>query len=206
MNFKLFSMPVIAATLTVAGCHRQEVRVALQPREKPFEPADRGDSEPEPARPRPRFTWKLPVGWTETGAGQMSVASFQIKAEGGEATVNITPLPNLAGKEALIVNMWREQVGATPLSEEDSVKALSEVEIAGGKGKLFEISGSSGGKPTKIITAIAQASNASWFYKLSGDEAVVAAQKPAFLEFLKSVHMEEAVPDSSAAGEHAQRS
>ncbi len=207
MNFKPFYILAMAASLVVMGCHRQEVRVALQPRDKPFEPVDKGDSEPEPAaRPRPHFTWKLPTGWTESGPGQMSVASFQIKGDGGEATVNITPLPNLAGKEALIVNMWREQVGATPLSEEDAMKALSEVEIAGGKGKLFEISGTSGGKPTKIITAIAQTSNASWFYKLSGDEAVVAAQKPAFLEFLKSVHMEQAGPDSSASGEHAQRS
>jgi len=129
----------------------------------------------------------------------MSVAGFTIKNETGHATVSITPLPSLAGKEALIVNMWREQVGAAPLDPAEALKSLTEVEVAGGKGQLFEISGKGDGKPMQIVTAMAQSPDASWFYKLSGDEAVVQAQKPAFLEFLKSVHMQDEAPDSAPA-------
>ena len=139
----------------------------------------------------------------------MSAASFEIKTEAGEATVNITPLPQQAGNEAMIVmivNMWREQVGAPPLGNEEARKSLSDVEIGGGKGQLFEINGTSGGKPTRIITVIAQASDTSWFYKLSGDDAVVTAQRGAFLEFLKSIRMQEAAADSSARGASATHS
>jgi hypothetical protein len=201
----------VSAAFLAGACHREDVHVALQPRDQPAEPAPASasaepgpasgpaadaDAAPPMARPHPHFTWKLPEGWQESGPGQMSVASFQIKSDAGQATVNITPLPNLAGKEPLLVNMWREQVGAPPLAEDAARKSLTEVEVAGQKGQLFEVTGASDGKPMQIVTAIAQAGNASWFYKLSGDQAVVAAQKPAFLEFLKSVRMQEAAPDS----------
>jgi hypothetical protein len=212
MNPSLRCLLVAASAAFLAGaCQREDVHVALQPRDQPAEPAP-ASTEPGPAsappadadaapmpRPHPHFTWKLPKGWQESGPGQMSVASFQIKSDGGQATVNITPLPNLVGKEPLLVNMWREQVGAPPLAEDAARKSLSEVEVAGQKGQLFEVSGSSDGKPMQIVTAITQAGNASWFYKLSGDQAVVAAQKPAFLEFLKSVRMQETAPDSPAS-------
>ena len=153
---------------------------------------------PHAERPQPHLTWTLPPGWEEAGAGQMSVASFHIKTDAGEATVNITPLPNLAGKEALIVNMWREQVGAAPLAPDEAAKALTEVDVAGGKGQLFEISGTTDGKQVKIITAMAQAMNASWFYKLAGDAAVVEGQKAAFLDFVKSVRFQEPAAETAA--------
>ena len=180
-----------------AGCNRSGVRVSLEPRELPALPAPATeDSGPRPTaasqKPRPKFTWTLPAGWTETGPGQMSVASFKVQGNGneGDASVSITPLPNMSGKEDAIVNMWRSQVGAPPLSDEEAAKALSPVDVGGEKGLLFDVSGTSDGKPFRIVTAMVNTPAASWFYKLSGDEALVAAQRPAFLEFLKSVHMQ----------------
>lgn len=184
------------AALALGACERQRVEVYTAPKETPAVPQTAGQSADDvpqmPARPQfPKLSWTLPAGWKEAPAGQMSAASFAIKGEQGDASVTITPLPNLAGKEELVVNMWRQQVGQEPLSGEDVQKALSEVEIAGGKGQLFEINGTRDGKSTRIITAMQHGQDgASWFYKLSGDEAVVNAQKPAFLEFVKSVRFE----------------
>lgn len=208
MNLLSRCLLLLCVALASGACRREQVRVSLQPKEV----EESSSGAPPPAareHPRPHFTWTLPPGWQETGPGQMSAASFQIKTDAGEAMVNITPLPQKAGDEAMIVmivNMWREQVGASPLPDDEARKSLSDVEIAGGKGQLFEISGTSSGKPTRIITVISQASDTSWFYKLSGDNAVVTAQKPAFLEFLKSVRMQEAAADSSAPGASATRS
>jgi len=190
-----------AAALLASGCNRNDVHVSLQPKEASPEQVTAAAESSEPPhsseRPHPHLTWTLPPGWTEGSTGQMSVASFDIKTDAGQATVNITPLPNLAGKEALIVNMWRQQVGAEPLDPAEATKGLTEVPIADGKGQLFEIEGTSEGKPLRIITAMAHAADASWFYKLSGDPVVVEAQKPAFLEFLKSVRMQQGAAGST---------
>ncbi len=198
-----------SAVLALGACKRENIEVYTAPKDLPVtaqqhhpndghdhsehDGHDHGTPAQAPARPElPKLTWALPAGWQEAPASQMSAATFIIKGEGGEANVTITPLPNLAGREELVVNMWRQQVGQPPLNGEEVKQALTDIEVAGEKGQFFEITGSPEGRPTRIITAMQHGrGDASWFYKLSGDEAVVNAQKPAFLEFVKSVRFEE---------------
>ena len=177
-----------------AGCKEEKIRVYLAPTEHLLDEAASGE------RPQPQVTWTLPNGWRQTEAGQVSLANFAIQTAAGEASVNITPLPNLRGREAMVVNMWREQVGQPPLTEDEITAALTPVEVGGAPGQLFEI-GAEG--KHRIITAIQHREETSWFFKLAGDEAVVAAEKPTFLEFLKSIHINEtsaATPDAGATG------
>jgi hypothetical protein len=42
-------------------------------------------------------------------------------------------------------------------------------------------------KKQRLIGAIVPASDETWFFKMTGGDALTAAQKPAFLEFLESV-------------------
>jgi len=42
--------------------------------------------------------------------------------------------------------------------------------------------------PQRILGAIVPFNGGTWFFKLMGPDAVVAGAKPAFLEFLKTVH------------------
>jgi hypothetical protein len=124
----------------------------------------------------------------------MSVATFSIEGGAGkEAQVTITPLPMLAGRDAVVVNMWRKQVGLEPLAEGESAQHLKDVVVGSESGKLFEVEGRAGAgeAPSRIITAMVHRSDASWFYKLSGDAALVESQKPAFIEFLKSIQIKE---------------
>jgi hypothetical protein len=124
----------------------------------------------------------------------MSVATFKIAGDAGAtAEVAVTPLPGLSGKEAAIVNMWRQQAGQPELSDDDALKQLTPVEIGGVAGKMFEVAGKSqAGLPMKIVTAMMPRGDVSWFYKLEGDAALVDAQKSAFVDFLKSVKIEDA--------------
>ena len=207
-RFHSASTAVVFCTLAMglAGCKKPHVRVYLAPREVPAAPA--ADTAPEPVesappKPKPQLSYTLPPGWTEAESSSVSVASFAIKSGGAEANVAITPLPNLAGREAMVVNMWREQAGLAPIDDAELGKTLEPVEIGGKKGQIFEVLGAKeGGAPMRIVTAFYHESGASWFYKLQGDEALVAAQKPAFVEFLKTVRVkEEAAPaaDTSSA-------
>lgn len=207
-NRKLEIISLVAVLALAAGCDREEIRVYTArkdppPRQEeahgPNDGHDHGEQEPAP-RVRPQVTWKLPAGWREIAPGRMSLASFSIGSGGEDAQVTITPLPMLGGRDAMIVNMWREQVGLKPLEEAEVAQQLQDVVVGGENGKLFEVAGKSGDgeKPARIITAMVHRPDASWFYKLSGDAAAVEKQKPAFIEFLKSIQIKD-----SSAGEPA---
>jgi hypothetical protein len=173
---------------------------------QPAAPADQEQPALPPGHPdmpkaQPHLTWTLPPGWQEAGPGQMSLVTFNITGDAGaQADVAVTPLPGLTGKEAAIVNMWRQQVGLPELSDDEALKQLTPVKIGDADGKMFEVTGKSGnGAPKKIVTAIMPRGEVSWFYKLQGDAALVDAQKPAFVEFLKSVKIEDAPASETAS-------
>jgi hypothetical protein len=193
------AFPSLAATsgalaaLCLGACEREGIRVYSVAKETPVTTAENVAQTPTPAAnpARPQLSYTLPAGWQDAGANAMSLANIRIKSDAGEASVNITPLGSMAGQEGMIVNMWREQVGQPALAEGELTKTLVPVEIGGGPGQLFEISGQREGQTIRIVTAFAHRDGASWFYKLQGPEAVVAAQKPAFVEFLKTVRIKE---------------
>ena len=154
-------------------------------------------------RATPKVTYTTPEGWREAGAGEMRIAGFTIAGTNGQAAqVAVTPLPGMAGRENLIVNMWRQQVGLSELSDDEAGKQLTTVDIGGTPGKMFDMNGkSAAGATIRIVTAMAHLGEMSWFYKLQGDDELVTAQKPNFIAFLKTVKIEEvAAPAALPAG------
>jgi hypothetical protein len=184
-----------------AGCEKPQIRVYTVSKDATPAPAVAEKSTPAetPPRVQAQLEYKLPEGWQDTGSSEFSVHNFRIKTADGEAMVNITPLAGLAGRDTAIVNMWRAQIGQPELDEQGATAALTPVEIAGEKGRSFEVSGTRDGQSMRIVTAFVHRADGSWFYKLQGTDAVVAAQKPAFLEFLKSVKIKAGAEPTAAA-------
>jgi hypothetical protein len=188
-----------AMLLFSIGCKKQEIRVYTAPKDR--EPETQMASQtPEARRPRPKISYALPQGWKEVPGNQISFVSFEIKGSGEkEATASITRLANLEGKDVELVNMWRQMTGLKELDREEALKQLQPVDVAGGKGMLFETTSESNN--LRIITAILHQPEGSWFYKLSGDAPVVEKEKGAFLDFLKSVRVQEPAEEASSEGE-----
>jgi hypothetical protein len=186
-----------AALAAVSGCEKRGIRSYIAPKDRPLDAAPPAVAAQEPERPQ--LTWTLPPGWAQAQAGQMSLASFAVADAQGGANITITPLPNLAGREEAVINMWREQVELGPLPPEEVAKALTPTPVAGAQGQTFEIAGSRGGKPTRTVTAILHRGAESWFFKMSGDDATVVAQKPPFFEFVKSIQFVEGASPSPQA-------
>ncbi len=134
--------------------------------------------------------WTLPAGWKEMPAGQMRVASFLVEGKKGEAAdVSVVPLPGLAGGDLENVNRWRSQVGKPALKAAELEKAGEEVEVGGQSARLFDQAGGSfdSDAKTRILAAVVHRDGVAWFFKITGEDKLVAAQKPAFVNFLKSV-------------------
>jgi len=186
----------------------QEIKVYNIPKESPpatmppGHAATDGHGHAQGTTAMPQVTYTTPEGWTDMGRGDMRVAGFAITGTNGlSGQVAVTPLPGMEGREALIVNMWRQQVGQSELSETDAAKELTEVEIAGETGQMFEISGPSpAGATSRLVTAMLHRDGQSWFFKLQGDDELVKQQRANFLAFLKSVKIEAAPAGGLPAG------
>ena len=204
-RFRFALLPLFGALLCF-GCKREEIRVYTVAKQAP-EPDSAAKAGAEgPSRPHASITYNVPPDWKDLGANAMSLANFRIRTDAGEGSVNVTPLGSMAGGESAIVNMWREQVGQPALPDSEAAATLAPVEIGGESGQLFEITGQRGGEPLKIVTAFVHRSDGSWFYKMQGPDVVVTSQKPAFIEFLKSVRIQDNAGTAAASPEPASAS
>ena len=185
--------PALLAALALTGCGRDEIKVYHIPKETPPPradgnmPAGHPDISAMPAKSG--LTWKTPEGWSEVKPGEMRVASFSIKGnDGKQADVSVIPLPGLAGGDAANVNRWRGQVGLPPVTAEELQKAAQSVEIGGQPAELHDVAATnaSSGEPTRILGVIQHREGTAWFFKMTGDDQLVAQQKPAFIELLSS--------------------
>ncbi len=208
--------------LLAGGCHRDDVKVYRiakdQDQQPPAQtapalptdspnpglPPGHPDISSVPAAPAaatagapPQLTWTTPAGWTEVPPSEMRVASFKVTGAGGEqADVSVIPLPGMAGTDSANVNRWRGQVGLSVLTDDELQKAADNIEASGQPAQLYDISGTNpaGGSAERILGVIQHRDNTAWFYKMTGDADLVEKQKPAFVEFLKSLNFGAVAP------------
>jgi hypothetical protein len=136
------------------------------------------------------LNYKLPVGWQEAPPGQMRVAAFRVQGKDGkQADIGVIPLPGFMGHDLENVNRWRESVGLKAVTEVDLAKLAEPVEVGGQPGKLYDQAGENpgSGEKTRLLVAVFQREGVAWFVKMNGDDELVAQQKPAFVELLKSM-------------------
>lgn len=134
-----------------------------------------------PAKPN----WTVPAGWQETAPGQMQLAKFLAPGDGSaKAEVSVAMIPGDGGGALANVNRWRRQIGLGPIEATDLPKQTSEIEAGGAKAMLLDVTGPD--KQKRLIAASVPRGDGTWFYKLMGDEAAVAKQKAAFVQFVRS--------------------
>jgi hypothetical protein len=86
------------------------------------------------------------------------------------------------------VNMWRAQVGLSPLTDDQPVKPDGAVTIDGHVGVLFDLTGPAGAGSKRLIISMTTVGDSDWFIKLTGPADAVAGQRSAFLSFTQSIH------------------
>ncbi len=147
----------------------------------------------------PKLKYTLPDGWKEKAITQMRVASFEVTENGKNADVSVIPLGGVSAGDTANVNRWRGQIGLPTLDDDAVKKSAEAVEIAGKPGELYDLTGTApgSGEVERILGAILHADEAVWYFKMTGDAALVENQKANFIAFLKSVDFGKLAPPST---------
>ncbi|AOS46239.1 hypothetical protein Verru16b_03338 [Lacunisphaera limnophila] len=128
--------------------------------------------------------WIAPAAWTPKSGSSMRKGSYAVKGNGAEADLAITAFPGDTGGLHANINRWRGQVGLAPASPAELDAAVQHLD---GQGLHYDVVDLAGPSGTRLLGAITSFNGNSWFFKLMGPDALVAAEKPAFLQFLQTV-------------------
>ncbi|MBL9173272.1 MAG: hypothetical protein JNL10_07055 [Verrucomicrobiales bacterium] len=201
-----FPVLSLAAICLVAGCKpRDEIQVYQAPREGQSPPAPDTASESGTHRPDSKVPWTVPEGWTEKASppGGMRIASYAVTAPDGRAVdISVVPLGGTAGSLLANVNRWRDQIGLGPITEADLAGLRQPVAIGELSGDLYDMAGDKavldGKYKARTLAAFFVAGDTTVFFKATGEDALVAENRPKFLAWLKSVQTGPA-PQATAA-------
>ena len=115
----------------------------------------------------------------------MQTAKFVALGDGGaKAEATVAEMPGDGGGPLANVNRWRGQIGLGPVAAGDLAKETSVLEV--GAAKAMVLDATSSDKQKRLIVASVPRDGRTAFFKLMGDEPVVAKEKQAFLQFVQS--------------------
>lgn len=189
---------LLVAACLLGGCKDREIVTYRAPKDPaPAMPAPGamapagGDAMANTAVPTGSDTlaWTAPAHWVSKAPSAMRKGSFAVKGENGaDADLSITAFPGDTGGLLANLNRWRGQISLPPLAAAELDGALQHFDGAGGMHfDVVDFAGTANGVPTRIIGAVQPRTGETWFFKLMGPDALVAAQKQDFLAFLDSV-------------------
>jgi len=132
--------------------------------------------------------WTVPVDWHTVPPAQFLLAEYSIAgANENQAEVNVAELNGSGGGVLANVNRWRGQIGLDPVDETGLARLTTTMNMTGGQATFVDMTGTdANGQPTRLVAAIVPMGDATWFYKLMGDEKIVASQKDAFTKFVQT--------------------
>jgi hypothetical protein len=193
----------------LAGCGKEQIGAYQVPKEQAAAAPQPAQANPHAApgahglpAVTPSIRYETPEGWTVKPAGAMRAAQFSIPGKEGQDTeVSVVPLAGLGVEKQDIVNLWRQQIQLPPAKPEE-LGVAQKVAIGSTNGELYELVSAepliNQKAKVRILAAMSQQGETTWFFKMTGDDETVRAQKPAFLKFLKSITFEKGADMASA--------
>jgi len=139
----------------------------------------------------PALAWDVPAGWSAGPERPMRKATLLIPGENGGAGAElaVTAFPGDVGGNLANVNRWRQQLSLPPIGETELRSALQHLDVGALHVDVVELVGPSKPPATtqRVLGAIVPYSGATWFFKLTGPDALVARERDTFLAFIRSV-------------------
>jgi hypothetical protein len=135
--------------------------------------------------------WTVPSDWQTLPPSQFLFAEFSLTGtNGANADVNVAQMGGEGGGWLANANRWRGQISLPQIAEADLSVLATTIDSPNGKIQLVDFTGTNpeNGKPTRLVGAVVPQNGQTWFYKLMGNEPIVAQQKDAFIKFIQSAN------------------
>lgn len=147
------------------------------------------------------LAWTAPAGWvSEPPANTMRRAQYRVPGPGGEGECVVFYFgPGQGGDPLSNAQRWASQFTLADGSSGESALKTSEMKVGDVAVLLAEVAGtynagmSMGMAPSepqpgyKLLGAVAEGADANWFFKFTGPEKTVDANRAAFEGMLKSI-------------------
>lgn len=139
------------------------------------------------------LTWTAPAHWKPKAASAMRKGSYAVAgADGTEADMSVTAFPGDVGGTLANVNRWRGQLDLPPMAEAELESLMQHLHVGDFHIDVVEFANPQSSNPQRMIGAIVPFNGATWFFKLTGPDALVAREREAFLALVDSIKI--AVP------------
>ena len=130
------------------------------------------------------LTWSAPSHWQEKPAGSIRKGSYAVTGEGGAGDLSITAFPGDTGGLHANINRWRGQVGLQPVGNSEVESSVEHIDMNGLHADYVEMVGPQG---VRLLGAIVPLERETWFFKLTGPDALIARERQAFRDFILTV-------------------
>ena len=182
---------VLTLPAFVVSCERADVREYEAPKETfPQKAAVREQIEQaQNSAQTSAISLKAPPGWQRQPPAPMRKASFVVEgADGAKVDISVTSFQGESGGLLANINRWRGQLGLEAVDAEHLESIIERRTLAGRDFVIVDLANEQApaDKRQRVIGAIVPAPGETWFFKMTGDDALTAAQKPALLEVLES--------------------
>ena len=118
----------------------------------------------------------------------MRRASFAVPMrDEPEADLSISALGGVAGGLPANINRWRAQLGLPELAPDEVTGSTESISADGLAFTFVDLAGQSGDTAVRMLAGIANYEGQTWFFKLTGPDQGVAAEKAAFIAFLRTI-------------------
>ncbi len=130
----------------------------------------------------------VPKTWITSAPNPMRKGSWSItQADGTKAEIAVTVFPGDVGGDTANVNRWRGQIGLEKVSDEKIKSSQIAITVGNLTGRLYYLVSSDGKSSTTAV--ILPKNNSTWFFKLTGDTAIVNAEKESFLKMVTQTQL-----------------
>ncbi len=192
----------VAGSLALNSCNNDKVEVYHIPKENVDVAMESGTGNLAPPPPTDNpAEWKKPDGWNTQPLSEMRLASFKVDgASGGSADISVTAFPGEAGGLSSNLNRWRGQLQLPSLSDEELSSSIQRIDVENVPTYLIDFrTADNNPKPSRILGAVLQTADRTWFVKMTGPPDLLETQRPKFLDFIRSFHFSSpAAPEQTA--------
>ena len=136
----------------------------------------------------PRTTPPTITTVSPMGAPQGATTTFKVDgSNSASADVSVIAFPGEAGGLISNINRWRGQLQLAPLDEDQLAQRTQRTEVDHVPTYLVDFqTAENAPKPSRILGAVFQSADRTWFVKMTGPPELLERQHQNFLDFVKS--------------------